>query len=157
MPLDNMGPIQFQIVGTFMEKPRLIVNGEEVPYQSLTAAYYPEETVEYGEEKETYPEQIALAFSLSSKMGQLEANVMYRVRANAEGKLVLAKEDKKMPPWMKDKKKKDEKSSKDEEEKSDKDKKSKGTTVKFRLVQEEPLDRDPLRNEILKNLVKEDE
>lgn len=156
MPLD-LGPVQFQIVGTFMDKPRLLINGEEVPYERMYAEYMPEETVEYGpDDKETYPERIALGFSLSSRIGQLEANVNYRVKANAEGQFVLAKEEKK--PWP-PKKKESPKDKKDEEKMEEEGKKDKkcGTTVKFRLVQEEPLDRDPLRNEILKNLVREDD
>lgn len=166
MPLD-FGPVTFQIVGTFTEKPRLILNGEEVPYETLHAAYAPAETVEYTDYdgkavKEEIPEHIALAFSLSSQIGQLEANVYYRVKANAEGKLVLAKEGK--PEYFKKKDDKEKKESpkdkremKDEKkEESKKDKKC-GTTVKFRIVQEPPLDSDPVRNEILKNLVADNE
>ena len=93
MPLD-LGPVQFQLVGTFMDKPRLLLNGEEVPYESLHASYRPAETYEYkdmdGKEvKEEYPEHIALSFSLTSQIGQLEVGVSYRVKANAVNEFVL--------------------------------------------------------------------
>lgn len=93
MPLD-LGPVTFQIVGTFMDKPRLLINGEEVPYETMHAAYVPAETFEYkdydGKDvKEDYPEHIALSFSLSSQIGQLEANVSYRVKANTKEQFVL--------------------------------------------------------------------
>jgi hypothetical protein len=164
MPLD-FGPVQFQIVGTFTEKPRLILNGEEVPYETLHAGYAPAETIEYtdydGKEvKEEIPEHIALAFSLSSKIGQLEANVYYRVKANVEGSFVLEQAEAEKPDFLKKKdEKKDKKESpknKKDEEKDGKDKKKgKGTTVRFKIVTDQPKDNNPLFNEILTNLVAE--
>ena len=89
--IDNMGPVQFSVEGTFTNKPRLLMNGEEVPYDSLQMVYIPEETFEFEGKKETLPEYISFSFSLTGNVGQLEAHVSYRVKANLEGKFVVAR------------------------------------------------------------------
>jgi hypothetical protein len=98
MPLDNLGPVKFSIEGTFMDKPRLLMNGEEVPFDTLGVVYYPAETFEMEgldgkTEKKELPEYIDLSFSLKANVGQLEAYVSYRVKANEEGKFVVAKRE----------------------------------------------------------------
>ena len=150
MPLD-LGPVQFQIIGTFMDKPRLLLNGEEVPYETLSASYMPAETFEYEDDCEkksdTYPEFIHLSFSLSSQIGQLEANVSYRVKANTneqfllervpEGDDVHAAKKPPFPPKKKDDKSGDEESPKEDKEKKggkpDFKKKGKSMTIKAKV------------------------
>lgn len=115
MPLNQFGPVQFSIEGSFTEKPRLLMNGEEVAYDSLYISHSPEYTYEDVEEdgkteKKTIPARTHLDFSVSAQIGQLEANVSYRVKANEEGKLTLVAAGK--PDFMKKKDKKDEKKGK---------------------------------------------
>ena len=130
---NGLGPIKFTVEGSFIDKPRLLMYGAEVPYDSLHISYTPAETFKYTdhegkEQKEEYPEYISLSFSLSGKIGQLEANVSYRVKANEAGSLVFvvdteaeaAKKEK--PDFFKKKDKKDDKESpKDKEGKDKKD------------------------------------
>lgn len=119
MPLGQFGPVQFSVEGTFTEKPRLLMNGEEVAYDTLFISHYPERKYDDGYEE---PARTCLEFSVAASVGQLEANVLYRVKANEEGNFTLAKSDKpypgkdkkgkKAPPF----KKKDDKSAKDKKE-----------------------------------------
>lgn len=121
------------------------MNGEEIAYDSLyighSAAF---EYDDFDGNKVKVAASTTLDFSVSAQIGQLEANVTYRVKANDENGLVLAKKDDskdekkkdgKKPPF----KKKDDKSSKDDKskdgEKPDfkKFKKGKGATVSFKL------------------------
>jgi hypothetical protein len=76
MPLNQFGPVQFSVEGTFTDKPRLLMDGEEVPFDSLSIFHDPgfKFTNEAGKE-EVIPPSTHLSFSVSAKIGQLEANV----------------------------------------------------------------------------------
>ena len=168
--LNGLGPIQFSIEGTFTDKPRLLMDGQEVPYDSISMMYMPEEkfdyTDEYGNKKEeVLPEYISLSFSLTGKIGQLEANVSYRVNANEAGNFVVAKTEDLVHAAKPDflKKKKDEKDS-PKEDKKDKKKDGKPDFKKFKKgksdVQADPntkVYRRELYHGIIENLVVEDE
>jgi hypothetical protein len=93
MPSLDGTTVFFSIEGTFLDKPKLLMNGQEVPYKDLSIAYLPEETIG----GESFPEMIRLAFSLTGQIGQLQANVMYQVKANKDGKLVLAETEEMRP------------------------------------------------------------
>lgn len=84
-------PVMFSLEGTFMEKPVLRMDGQAVPYESLSVYHYPEVSYEHEGKVEIMPEETGLLFSLSGKIGQLEANVSYRVKANEAGHLVLVR------------------------------------------------------------------
>ncbi len=81
------GPIKISLEGTFTEKPRLYVGGEEVAYDRLRFSYLPEEKISYADMdgkviEDVLPEICCLEFALTANVGQLEANVSYRVKAN---------------------------------------------------------------------------
>lgn len=75
----------FKLEGTFTERPVLSLEGVTIPYKTLSAVYYPEEQCEGG----VLPEMVSLQFSLSSKIGNLESNTFYRVKANKDGQLTF--------------------------------------------------------------------
>ena len=118
----DIGPVKFTVEGTFTDKPRLLMDGIEVDYDSLYITHEPSwEYEEYDGSKKTVAARTHLDFSVKASVGQLEANVTYRVKANEEGKFVLAKvneeeekKDKKKPPFFK---KKNEKKGNEEEKK----------------------------------------
>ncbi len=76
----------FKLEGTFLSRPMLTMNGQEVPYKTLNVHYYPEETYPDG----VLPEDVYLAFSVDSEIGPLKAHTMYRICASVDGKLTLA-------------------------------------------------------------------
>lgn len=90
----------FKIEGSFTGKPSLTIDGQEVPFETLEAVYYPAVASQVPSEP-GLPEFCTLQFSIGAKVGNLEANTIYRVRANAEGKLVFEKAEKMMPPMDK--------------------------------------------------------
>lgn len=75
----------FKIEGTFTSKPVLTVDGQSVPFETLGVTYLPKEVI--GEME--YPEMVSLHFTLSQKVGNLEAKTYYRVKASKDGTLVL--------------------------------------------------------------------
>lgn len=81
-----MPDLIFKIQGTFQEKPILMVNDDVIPYETLHINYLPAE--QFGEV--SYPEEISLSFSLSGEVGQLKTKVLYTVKGNKNGELVLA-------------------------------------------------------------------
>jgi len=106
------------------------MNGEEVAYDSLYISHRPEFKYNDFDGKEIVEAASThLDFSVSAQIGQLEANISYRVKANDENGILLVKGGK--PDFMKKKgkDKKDDKKSKDSKpgdkksEKKDDDKK----------------------------------
>lgn len=79
----------FKIEGSFLNKPTLTVDGQTVPFATLSAIYYPEEII--GGEK--FNEVASLQFSVAEKIGNLEANTFYRVKAEVDGKLTFEEVD----------------------------------------------------------------
>jgi len=174
MPLDNFGPVQFSIEGSFTDKPRLLMNGEEVTYDSISIHHYPEfKYVDFDGKDQIEPASTMLSFSVSAQIGQLEANVSYRVKANDENGLVLAKTDEKKdkkggkPDFFK--KKKDDKKSKDskpgDKDKTDDKKDGKPDFKKFKkgkgspVIQPDPRSRmgqQMFRDAIIENLTDEE-
>ena len=92
--MPNLGPIVFTVEGSFMDKPRLLMGGEDVPFDTMMIMYLPEEKMMFDGKEEVLPELITMEFSLKAQVGQLEANVNYRVKANADGKFVVAEAEK---------------------------------------------------------------
>jgi hypothetical protein len=92
--------LNIRVEGTFTEKPRLYISEQEVDYEALNIYYEPPRSYSYVNDynetiSKTEPELVFLSFSLKTKVGQLEANVHYRVKANSETGLVLAEEKEK--------------------------------------------------------------
>lgn len=115
----------FKLEGTFLEKPVLTLEGVPVPYQTMSATYFPAETTQGPDGPViTVPEFCSLNFSLSQKVGNLESNTMYRVRASVDGKLTFSEIDcaeAGIPPQFVKKKKKD--SPKEEKDESPEERK----------------------------------
>lgn len=96
---------EFTITGSFTEKPKLMLNGEDVEYDSLEIVHLPEArykrnkcenedgVVECETEEEVVPAYTSLAFSLKKSIGPIEANCWYRVKAGNSDKLILEKTD----------------------------------------------------------------
>lgn len=78
----------FKIEGTFTGKPVLTIDGQSVPFETFSACYYPEEKLL---DNSVLPEYTSLMFTLSSKVGNLESNTVYRVKANKDGVLTFEK------------------------------------------------------------------
>ena len=126
--LNQFGPVKFSVEGTFTDKPRLLMNGEEIAYDSLFIMHNPEHKFEDFDGKDvTIPASTNLDFSVSTTIGQLEAHVTYRVKANDENGLVLVKSDKHDPveDAKKEKKKKGGKPDFFKKKKDDKEAKAK--------------------------------
>lgn len=93
MPLDSTQMI-FTVEGTFTEKPILKLNGSQVSYDRMYISHRPAFTwTDYDNKEIEEPEYTCLEFSLKAKEGALEADIMYRVKANEDGNLVLVESD----------------------------------------------------------------
>ena len=92
-----MSDIVFRIEGTFTSKPKLMAGDQEVSFETLQMSYYPPESYDYYDEasgeskKQEIPEYVCLAFSLTEKIGALEAKIMYKIKANKDGVLLFEK------------------------------------------------------------------
>lgn len=85
---------KISIEGTFTDKPVIYIDGFPVKYNAFSAGYMPEENYTWKSEDgvehtKKYDASAFFSFSLTEKIGQLEANVSYRVKANSDGGLIL--------------------------------------------------------------------
>jgi hypothetical protein len=80
----------FKLEGTFLDKPSLTLEGISIPYKTLSAQYWPSETYTNPDGKvETFPEICSLTFTLSSQIGNLKSDTVYRVMASKNGQLTF--------------------------------------------------------------------
>lgn len=143
----DIGPVKFSVEGTFTEKPRLLMDGQEVEYDALYISHTPEFDYEdYDGSKKSIAASTRLDFSVKANIGQLEANVMYRVKANEQGNFVLAKSDENyFEKTKKDKMAKDKKGGDDKkaDEKEGDEKKSKKPPFKKKDDSKADITPDP--------------